>query len=71
MMIMIIMIMDRSQLHVARVTKAATRNFTVFSLFFQFGRKAASEGKRTVRLRFSGARLHMRNRGMKPILQKQ
>ena len=35
-------------------------------------RKAASEGKSTsVRLRFSGARLHIRNRGMKPILQQQ
>ena len=35
-------------------------------------RKATSEGKRTsVTLRFSGARLHIRNRGMKPILHKQ
>ena len=35
-------------------------------------RKAASEGKRTSeRFRFSGARLHIRNRGMKPILQTQ
>ena len=36
------------------------------------GRKAASEGKRTsVRLRLSGAKLHIRYSGMKPILQKQ
>ena len=35
-------------------------------------RKAASEGRRTsVTFRFSGARLHIRNRGMKPILHKK
>ena len=35
--IMIMIFKDRSQLHVAGMTKAATRNFTAstFSLFFQ------------------------------------
>ena len=34
-------------------------------------RKAASEGRRTsVRLRLSGAKLHIRYSGMKPILKK-